>query len=340
MQSCYYMQKAILKAWQYQFLTYPNPAVGACVVQNGKILSIKAHQKAGDPHAEVNAIKSAFLKLHPNSKLKDMTKSSDIHTFLLENHNGCFEDCQIYVTLEPCNHIGKTPSCAMLLEQLRFQKTIIATLDINQEATGGLIRLQKANLDVEIGICKEEAKELLTPFRLWQKKNFKFFKIAMREDGSIDGGYITSQDSLDLVHHIRTKIDLLVIGGNTVRTDRPTLDTRFVDIDKNPDILIYSSNPPESFDKTIPLFGITNRKVTISKSLEMMNEANFIMIEGGYHLFENIKNQIDMVMVFMSHKNSLPKKIDIEKKFGLKQIHSYFLNETDEIIFLKMEEKV
>jgi len=326
-----YMQKACTEAWKYQFLTYPNPAVGACVVRDNIILSTQAHKLAGMPHAEVNALKSAFLNQNPNSQLKNLTSSNDIHHFLINNHNNFFNDCEIYVTLEPCNHIGKTPACANLLKSVNIKKVYIGTLDPNNEASGGLQTLRDANIDVEYNIMKRECDDLLYPFLKWQKDSFRFFKIAMRKDGSIDGGYITTQDSLNLVHEIRTKLDLLIIGGNTVRIDRPTLDARFAKINKSSDILIYSKQ--KVFDKDINLFKVPLRAVTISDDINNI-KVNFSMVEGGYSLLDTIKDDIDMLMMFVSHKNKDSKSFDIQS-LGFNIVHSYFLNDTDEVIFLK-----
>ena len=160
----FYMKLAIDEAWKYQLLTYPNPAVGCVIVKNGRLLSIEAHKEAGQAHAEVNALKAAYLVAYPNSLLKTKSKSSDIHEFLLENHNGYFNDCEIFVTLEPCNHIGKTPSCANLLKVLKPKRVIIAHEDINKEATGGLQTLKSVNIDIRLGCMRKEAYNLLYPF--------------------------------------------------------------------------------------------------------------------------------------------------------------------------------
>ena len=101
----FYMKLAIDEAWKYQLLTYPNPAVGCVIVKNGKLLAIEAHKEAGMPHAEVNALKEAFLKENPKSVLSTLKTSQEIHKFLIENHNDFFNDCEVFVTLEPCNHI-------------------------------------------------------------------------------------------------------------------------------------------------------------------------------------------------------------------------------------------
>lgn len=324
------MQLAIDKAWRYQLLTYPNPAVGATVVCNDTILSVEAHKEAGKSHAEVLALKAAFLTKYPQSELQNLEESTLIHHFLINNHSNFFKECEIYVTLEPCNHIGKTPACAMLLEAVGIKKVYIGTLDPNNEASGGLQRLKNTNIEVEVGICKKETDALLYPFIKWKKDNFVFFKLAMREDGSVDGGYITTQQSLNLVHQIRTKIDLLLISGKTVRDDRPTLDTRFSNSNKNPDIFIYSTQ--KKFDENIPLFHINNRKVDISNTLKILEMKNFIMCEGGYTVLEKIKDKLDYLMLFISHKEK-QKEIDIAK-FGFQIVHSYFINEHDEVVFL------
>lgn len=324
------MQKAINKAWQYQLLTYPNPAVGATIVQDGKVLSCEAHIKAGGPHAEVNAIKSAFLILNPSSKINELSSSSDIHNFLIKYHNNVFSTCDIYVTLEPCNHIGKTPSCASLLKELNFNKIIVGTPDPNNKAAGGIKTLEDANINVEL-INNNGCKDLLIPFTKWNKDKFIFFKLAMREDGSIDGGYITTKESLTHVHHLRTLIDTLVIGGNTVRIDRPTLDTRFIkDTFKNPNILVYSND--KNIDQTIPLFHIDNRDVLIDNSLQSIDHDKFIMIEGGYNLLEILKDKIDMLMIFVSQNNPSNTLFN-HSTLGFKIVHEDTTKE-DKIIYM------
>lgn len=327
------MQKALDEAWKYQFLTYPNPAVGACVVLDDKILSIEAHHKVGESHAEVNALKEAFLKLNPNSILKNITSSKGIHQFLIQNHNNFFNDCEIYVTLEPCNHIGKTPACANLLKSINIKKVYIGTLDPNNDASGGLKTLKDANINTQYNIMQKECDDLLYPFLKWQKDKFRFFKIAMRKDGSVDGGYITTQDSLNLVHEIRTKLDLMIIGGNTVRIDRPTLNSRFAKVNKSSDILIYSKQ--KDFDKEINLFKVPNRHVFVSDNIDKV-KANFSMVEGAYGLLDNIKLDVDMLMVFVSHKDEGLYN-DTVSKYGFVKVYSYFLNEVDEIIFFRKQ---
>ncbi len=256
----FYMKLAIDEAWKYQLLTYPNPAVGCVIVKSGKLLAIEAHKEAGMPHAEVNALKEAFIKENPNSIIGTLRTSQDIHNFLIKNHNGFFNDCEIFVTLEPCNHIGKTPACANLLKILKPKRVIISVKDTNKTASGGIETLLNENIDITLGVLENEGYNLLLPFMSWQIKTCIFFKMAQTLNGSIDGK-ISSNRALAYVHTLRDKIDLLAIGGNSVRVDKPTLDSRYI-LGNNPDIFIYSKN--KVFDKNIPLFNIPNRKVIIS----------------------------------------------------------------------------
>ncbi|MFW2568274.1 bifunctional diaminohydroxyphosphoribosylaminopyrimidine deaminase/5-amino-6-(5-phosphoribosylamino)uracil reductase RibD [Aliarcobacter butzleri] len=326
----FYMRLAIDEAWKHQLLTYPNPAVGCVIVKNQRLLAVEAHKEAGMPHAEVNALKTAYLKDNPNSILKTKNSSFDIHQFLLQNHNGFFNDCEIYVTLEPCNHIGKTPSCANLLKELKPKRIIISVKDPNKQATGGLETLKNENIDVTIGILEKDGLNLILPFISWQNKSCIFFKMAQTLNGSIDGK-ISSNRALAYVHTLRDKIDLLVIGGNSVRIDKPTLDTRYIQ-GKNPDIFIYSKN--KVFDTNIPLFKIPNRKVLISDDLYKLLDYKFIMIEGVYNLLDKLKERIDFFILIISPKirkghNAL-NEIDLDFEI----IHENFIGE-DKIVFLK-----
>ncbi|CAM3565935.1 bifunctional diaminohydroxyphosphoribosylaminopyrimidine deaminase/5-amino-6-(5-phosphoribosylamino)uracil reductase RibD [Arcobacter aquimarinus] len=326
----FYMKLAIDEAWKYQLLTYPNPAVGCVVVKNGAILSIEAHKEAGMPHAEVNALRAAFLKIYPNSVLKTLNNSYDIHDYLIKNHNDFFNDCEIFITLEPCNHEGKTPACSELLKVLKPKRVIISVKDPNPKASGGLETLLSQNIKVDIGILQNDGYNLLLPFISWQNKTCIFFKMAQTLNGSIDGK-ISSNRALAYVHTLRDKIDLLLIGGNTVRIDKPTLDSRYI-AGCAPDIMIYSKN--KMFDNNIPLFKIPNRKVFISDDLFKLLDYKFVMIEGVYTLLEKFKEKIDFIILIISSKirkgeNTLN---DINLDFEI--MHENFIGE-DKVVFLK-----
>uniref|UniRef100_UPI004048CCDB bifunctional diaminohydroxyphosphoribosylaminopyrimidine deaminase/5-amino-6-(5-phosphoribosylamino)uracil reductase RibD n=1 Tax=Aliarcobacter sp. TaxID=2321116 RepID=UPI004048CCDB len=326
----FFMKLAIDEAWKYQFLTYPNPAVGCVVVKDGKLLSIEAHQEAGMPHAEVNALKSAYLEYYPNSVLKTTKTSQEIHNYLLDNHNNFFNDCTIYVTLEPCNHVGKTPSCANLLSVLKPKKIVIAHEDMNKDASGGIKTLNLANINVVVGCMRKEASDLLYPFIKWSTSTFIFFKMAQTLNGCIDGS-ISSKMSQLYVHTLRDKIDLLLIGGNTVRIDKPTLDARYI-FGKAPDVMIYSKN--KVFDTNIPLFNVLNRRVTISDDLFKLLDYKFVMVEGTYTLIDLLKEKLDFIVLIVNPK--IRKGINVLNDINIdfEIIHENFIGK-EKIMYLK-----
>lgn len=319
----FFMQLALEKAWAFQGLTYPNPPVGAVVTDNkNNFIAYGAHVKAGTPHAEVNAIKKAYYKLSNDKQILDMTDSKEIHEYLFAHHNGIFKDKNIYVTLEPCNHFGKTPPCSKLIKELGFQKVFIGTLDPNKIASGGYEYLEENALHVEVGLLETECKELLHPFTTWQKEAFVFFKLAMTNNGVISGGTITCQDSRKLVHELRDICDLLVIGGNTVRVDRPTLDARLCD-GKAPDILIYSKT--KEFDKKIPLFNVPNRVVHVEDNFDKIKDYRFVMIEGGEGMLKAVKSFVNDYLVFRSPK--FKEGISPQLSLDLKELFSMPIGE-------------
>jgi len=296
----FFMSLALKEAWKYQGLTYPNPAVGCCVVSDtGSLLAVEAHKRAGNPHAEVEALKSAYYKLTNDSNILELTNSADIHTFLLKNHNNIFKTTLLYTTLEPCSHVGKTPSCADLISSLGIKKVFVGSRDLNPEAACGNDKLLACGIEVHNDVLKDECDNLLEPFGMWKQKNFVFFKWAQRLNGTTDGGIITSKESRRNVHAMRDVCDLLVIGGNTVRVDRPTLDARLVD-GKAPDILIISRE--KEFDKTIPLFGVNGRKVIVSDNFSTCQDYKNIMIEGGANMYELSRKYVDMYLCYIAPK--------------------------------------
>jgi len=327
----FFMKLALDEAWKYQLLTYPNPAVGCVIVKgDSEILCIEAHKVAGMPHAEVNALKEAFLKYHPNDLLKTKKTSQEIHEYLINNHKNFFNDCKVYVTLEPCNHIGKTPACANLLKEIKPKRVIIAHEDINKVASGGLETLKNANIDVDVGCMKKEAYNLLFPFMKWNSGSFIFYKMAQTLNGSIDG-QISENRAKAYVHALRDKCDLMLIGGNTVRTDKPTLDARYI-AGHAPNIMIYSKN--KIFDNKIPLFHIPNRDVIISDDLFKLLDYKLIMVEGTYNLLDILKEKLDFIVLLINPKikKGLNAINEIDMDFEI--IHENYIG-NEKIVFLK-----
>lgn len=331
--SNFYMNLALREAWKYQGLTYPNPAVGCTVVgKNGEILAIEAHKKAGAPHAEVEALKSAYFKLSGDKKILEFEDSAQIHTYLLENHNNCFNDVSVYTTLEPCSHVGKTPSCANLLSKLKIKKLFVGSKDSNAIASGGNEIVKNSGIVVENSILKKECDALLKPFTLWQNERFIFFKWAQRLNGTVGGGVISSHKSRTLVHAMRDVCDLLVIGGESVRVDRPTLDARLTG-GMAPDILILSRS--KEFDKTIPLFSVKDREVMICDNFDILKNYRNIMIEGGANMFEFTKDIVNYHLCFVSPKIGGETSFNgINEKF---EILNILQDEQDIIMWMKRD---
>ena len=296
-----YMQQALKEAWKYQLRTYPNPAVGALVLYDNEIVAVEAHQKAGTSHAEVLALIRAYETISNKTVDFDRFDSHKAHEFLYALPKGFFSECIVYVTLEPCSHVGKTPSCASLLAQIQPKKVIIATLDPIKGHDGGVERLKEQGIGVEVGVCEKEANALLAPFLIWQKRAFVLFKIAQTSNGKIGGGYLSSKASLTHVHQLRAVCSKMLIGGNTVRVDRPTLDCRFTG-DKAPNIIIYSKE--DNFDRDIPLFSVEGREVIISTELKDFDKPSFILVEGGEGMLNALKDKVDCLLQYQTPKLS------------------------------------
>lgn len=313
------LEKVINEAWKEQFLTYPNPPVGACIVKNNQILSLQTHKKAGEPHAEVLAFKEAYKALTNDKRVDSCDSSAKIHEYLMQNAKELFKETTLYITLEPCNHHGKTPPCSHLIAKLKPKKVIYASPDPNKSASGGASYLKSQGIDIEHHPLKS-AEELIKPFAIWQKRAFIFYKIAIRLDGSYDGGVISSQASRELVHKIRSSISLLAIGGDSVRIDRPLLDARLIN-GKAPNVQILTS---KDTPKDIPLFSVPNREVTIKKELDLKTPS-LVMVEGGGRLLEALKSQIDILGVFIAPKTGGKKHLP--PNLNLTPIHSYSIGE-------------
>jgi diaminohydroxyphosphoribosylaminopyrimidine deaminase / 5-amino-6-(5-phosphoribosylamino)uracil reductase len=192
--------------------TYPNPMVGSVIVYNGEIIGEGWHRKAGEPHAEVNAIRS----------VKDPS---------------LLDKATIYVSLEPCSHFGKTPPCCDLIIKNKIPNVVIGTVDSNIKVAGnGIKRLQEAGANVIIGILEKECYELNQRFFTFHEKKrpYIILKWAETQDGFIaplqkeeqKPVWITNLNSRQLVHKWRTEEQAILVGTQTVIDDNPQLNAR------------------------------------------------------------------------------------------------------------------
>ncbi|SDR68067.1 bifunctional diaminohydroxyphosphoribosylaminopyrimidine deaminase/5-amino-6-(5-phosphoribosylamino)uracil reductase RibD [Christiangramia echinicola] len=192
--------------------TYPNPMVGSVIVHRGKIIGEGWHQKAGEAHAEVNAINSVLDE--------ELLKRSTI-----------------YVSLEPCSHFGKTPPCSDLIIAKGIKKVVIGTMDPFAKVAGrGIKKLLDAGCEVNVGVLEEKCLALNQRFFTYYKKQrpYIILKWAQTRDGFIapelkDGNrpvWITNKYSGQLVHKWRGEEASILVGTNTVLKDNPSLNVR------------------------------------------------------------------------------------------------------------------
>ncbi len=203
-----YMKQAIALARQAKGFTSPNPCVGAVVVKNGEVVGRGYHKAAGLPHAEVEAIDDAG-----------------------ENANGA----DIYVTLEPCNHFGKTPPCTHKIINAGIKRVKVGCKDPNPFVAGnGIQYLIENGISVDSGILEDETKVLIEDF-IWSIQNdkhpFVILKCASTLDGQIatstgDSKWITNEKSRRFGHQIRHEVDAILIGSGTLHADDPSLTAR------------------------------------------------------------------------------------------------------------------
>ncbi len=203
-----YMRRALELARRGWGQTAPNPMVGAVVVRDGVVLAEAFHARFGGPHAE-----AAALALLP----KKGAQGADV-----------------YVTLEPCAHHGKTPPCADALIKAKVARVIVATRDPNPAAAGGIERLREAGIEVVVGMEQGAADELNAPFLFAatrEDRPFITLKLALSAEGAIApaGGrqhWLTGPESKRLVHALRAGADAIAVGVGTVLADDPLLTVR------------------------------------------------------------------------------------------------------------------
>lgn len=206
-QDIHYMSLAIELAKKGQGKTSPNPCVGAVIVKNGEIVGRGYHKKAGTPHAEVNAIADA----------------GDLAT-----------GATIYVTLEPCNHTGRTPPCTQAILNAGIRKVVVGMADPNPSVEGnGSSFLQSMGLQVETGILEEECLKLNRPFIKHSTTGLPWIvmKAGMSLDGKISyrkgyGGRITGSKAGTFTHSLRNSLDAILVGVGTTIIDNPSLTSR------------------------------------------------------------------------------------------------------------------
>jgi diaminohydroxyphosphoribosylaminopyrimidine deaminase/5-amino-6-(5-phosphoribosylamino)uracil reductase len=202
-----FMKRCLDLAVGAEGMTRPNPMVGSVVVHEGIIIGEGYHLKAGEPHAEVNAINSVADK----SLLSRST---------------------IYVSLEPCSHSGKTPPCADFIISSGIRRVVIGTADTSDKVSGkGISRLKSAGCDVISGVLDDECRRINRRFFTFHEKKRPYitlkWDIIRTGNESASPNWITGKPERVLVHKWRAQEEAILVGAATIRTDNPQLNVRY-----------------------------------------------------------------------------------------------------------------
>ncbi|MEO6884120.1 MAG: bifunctional diaminohydroxyphosphoribosylaminopyrimidine deaminase/5-amino-6-(5-phosphoribosylamino)uracil reductase RibD [Bacteroidia bacterium] len=323
-----YMQRCLELAAKGFGKTASNPLVGCVIVHENKIIGEGFHEKFGEAHAEVNAIRSVKNK----TLLKHAT---------------------LYVNLEPCSHFGKTPPCADLILKYKIPYVIIGNTDPNKLVKGkGIQKLITNGCDVKVGILENECRDLNKRFFVFheQKRPYIILKWAQTSDGFIDKKrtlndgqkplQISDENSLKLSHQWRSEEQSILVGTNTALLDNPKLSARIVKgknplrilIDKDlrvpknyflrddstPTLVFTSIKKKET--KNIEFIKIDFKKNSLNQVLKDLNKKNIlsVIVEGGAQLLnsfikENLWDEARIIVSPKKIKNGIAAPIFPEK---------------------------
>lgn len=300
-----YIQRCIELAKKALGKTYPNPLVGSVIVHNGRIIGEGFHQKAGEPHAEINAINS-----------------------IKEEYRHLIPESTIYVSLEPCAHFGKTPPCALKIVELGFKRVVIGAMDSHDKVNGkGKKIINEAGIEVVSSVLENECRELNKRFFTYHEKKrpYIILKWAQSADGFMDKDFkpyqISNALSKQFVHQMRSEEHAILVGKNTAVHDNPSLTVREVE-GRNPiRILIdFDLEVPENFNmfnndaETVIFNSIKDSeenhlkfiKIEKENSLQQILERLYelqiqsVIIEGGRFTLQEFidKNLWDETVIF------------------------------------------
>lgn len=279
-----YIKRCIALAKNGFGTTYPNPMVGSVIVYNDQIIGEGWHKKAGEPHAEVNAVRSVKDK----SLLKKAT---------------------IYVSLEPCSHFGKTPPCCDLIIANEIPNVVVGTVDPNEKVAGnGIKKLIAAGANVTVGILEKECHELNKRFFTFhnKKRPYIILKWAESQDGFLAPEkqadqerkpiWITNAYSRQLVHKWRSEEQAILAGTQTVVDDNPKLNTR--DWSGNSPVrVVLDQNNRISRDSFI--FDDSVKTIIFTKS-----EINFSAENTTFEIIDFNQNIIPQILAVL-HQNQI-----------------------------------
>ena len=314
-----FMTKALEVAERGRGKVRPNPIVGCVLVKDGDIIAEGWHDHLGGLHAEQMAIHDAEAKGH--------------------NTNGA----TAYVTLEPCNHFGRTPPCTESLLWAGVSEVIIAHSDPNPNVRGdGTSVLEEAGIKVRTGLLEQEAATQMREFLHWceYRRPFVTVKVAIDSNGSVDdrsqeAGRFTSQECLVKVHELRDDCDAILIGVETVLRDDPTLNVRHVECLQQPLRFIIDPNGRCPIDCKLLNDGgdtvlLEEGFRGLPSMLDMMGDMEIqrLLVEGGpttinHFLNEGLVDEFILIQAEIEHVDPLLAEFDLsgfenhtEEKWG------------------------
>jgi diaminohydroxyphosphoribosylaminopyrimidine deaminase/5-amino-6-(5-phosphoribosylamino)uracil reductase len=331
-----FMQIAITLAKKGVGNVEPNPAVGAVLVKNNKIIARSFHKKFGGPHAEINA-------------LKNCKKSPAGAT--------------MYVTLEPCCHFGKTPPCTKTIIKAGIKKVVAATKDPTKKVNGkGFKILKKAGIEVKTGLCKNEAQKLNAAFFKFArtKKPWVIIKWAQSADGFLartdKKRWITNSKSRKDVHKLRRKAQAILVGINTVLADDPMLTARpdtgnqpirvvldsqlkillncnLIKTAKKTPILIFTTLKNDKKTLLLKKKGAeiitvspANGKCNIKNVIDELAQKNIqqVLVEGGKEVITSFLKQklADQIIIYTSNEK-LAEKGKVKTSQQMKKLYNW-----------------
>ena len=299
------MQIALQEAEKGWGLCSPNPMVGAVIAEGDRELSRGFHAKAGEAHAEINALRA----LPPGTDISRAT---------------------LYVTLEPCSTIGRTPPCCDAIISSGIRRVVIGCMDENPAHAGAAVgRLREAGIEVETGVLQEECRRLNEHFFWWiqHKKPWVILKLGLSLDGKIAlpngvSQWITGEPARKRAHRLRQLSDMIMVGGQTARRDNPKLTVREpADWTRQPIPVVWTSRPLPS---NLHLTMATDRPLVEAQpdtpeawdtflSIWGGEEKVVLLIEGGGELAANalscgIVNQVQFFLapMIIGGRDSVP----------------------------------
>ncbi len=228
-----FMVHAIALAERGRGAARPNPCVGAVLVQDDRIVAEGWHTACGQPHAEVEALRDATRKGIDTRK------------------------CTLFVTLEPCNHHGKTPPCTRAILDAGIPRVMVGTRDPNRDVAGGGNDVLRQNgVEVKCGILEQECRDLIADFLIWQTSDRPYvtLKLATTLDGKIatragHSAWVSGPESRNSVHRLRARMQAVLVGGETFRKDNPSLTCRLDDFSgPHPLAVVVTSTLPHPKD--------------------------------------------------------------------------------------------